>query len=282
MMSNMPIRGIPSPTGRAPVPARLHQVEEPRVRILNGRFDPLTADELVEQVTEAIRTGQRGIVCTVNVAILMTMRSDPQLQRFVDRARWTVADGQPLVWASRLGRRPLPERVTGVDLVDQLCARAAREEVGVYFIGARPRTVRTVAQMLRHRHNGLRIAGVADGYFRPEDAAARARDIARSRAGIVFVGMGVPRQEAFIEEHWEHLGANVVIGVGGSFDVVAGLRRRAPRWLQRAGLEWAYRLAQEPRRLFRRYLTTNCQFLALMFRHELTTRLSTWRPLPRS
>jgi N-acetylglucosaminyldiphosphoundecaprenol N-acetyl-beta-D-mannosaminyltransferase len=234
------------------------------VHILNGRFDRLSADQTVEKLIQAIRAGERGVLCTVNVAILMMMRSDARLQRFVESSRWTVADGQPLVWASHLRQQPLPERITGIDLIDLLCARAARDGIGVYFLGADDKTIRTAVDVLRARHAGLDVRGYADGYFGPEQAHARAKAVAESGAELLFVAMGVPRQEYFIDEQWQHLGARVVIGVGGSFDVGAGLRKRAPVLMQRAGLEWAYRLAQEPRRLFRRYLITNSQFLGLM------------------
>lgn len=235
-----------------------------QIQILNGRFDALSADQTVEELIRAIRAGERGILSTVNVAILMMMRSNPRLQRFVDASRWIVADGQPLVWASHLWQRPLPERVAGIDLIDKLCARAVQEEIGVYFLGAEANTVRAAVRVLRKRHRGLDVRGYADGYFGPGQAQARARVVAESGAALLFVAMGVPRQEHFIEEQWQNLGAQVVIGVGGSFDVIAGLRRRAPAFVQRAGLEWAYRLAQEPRRLFRRYLVTNSQFLGLI------------------
>ena len=234
------------------------------VQILNGRFDRLSTRETVEKLVQAIHAGERGVLCTVNVAILMMMRSDTRLQRFVESSRWTVADGQPLVWASHLRQQPLPERVTGIDLIDLLCARAAREHIGVYFLGADHNTVHTVADVLRRRHPGLDVRGCADGYFGPAQAEARAKAVAQSGAELLFVAMGVPRQECFIEEQWLHLGARVVIGVGGSFDVIAGRRKRAPVAMQRAGLEWVYRLAQEPRRLFRRYLITNSQFVGLM------------------
>lgn len=247
----------------APLPS-LEAARSTQAQILNGRFDKLSADQTVEEVVRTIQAGERGILSTVNVAILMMMRSNPRLQRFVDSSRWTVADGQPLVWASHLRQQALPERVAGIDLIDQLCARAAQEGIGVYFLGAESDTVRAAVAMLRSRHRGLDVRGYADGYFGPEQAEARARAVAESGAGLLFVAMGVPRQEYFIEEQWENLGARVVIGVGGSFDVIAGRRKRAPALVQRAGLEWAYRLAQEPRRLFRRYLVTNSQFLGLM------------------
>lgn len=240
------------------------RVPPSHIQILNGRFDRFSATETVDALMSAIQAGERGVLATVNVAILMMMRSDPGLQRFVDRARWTVADGQPLVWASRLRQNALPARVAGIDLIDQLCARAAQDGIGVYFLGADAGTVGATVAALQNRHPGLDVRGYADGYFGPEQAAARARAIAASGANILFVGMGVPRQEKFIEQQWDSLGAQIVIGVGGSFDVIAGRRRRAPAFLQRAGLEWAFRLAQEPRRLFRRYLVTNSQFLGLI------------------
>lgn len=251
-------------------------------RILNGRFDRLSAGQVVEELIQAIHAGERGTLCTVNVAILMMMRSNARMQRFVDSARWTVADGQPLIWASHLAQQPLPERVTGIDLIDQLCARAVRENIGVYFLGASDKIVRATADALRNRHPGLDVRGYADGYFGPDEAPARARAVAVSGAGLLFVAMGVPRQEYFIEEQWEHLGARVVIGVGGSFDVLAGLRKRAPVFIQRAGLEWAFRVAQEPRRLFKRYLVTNSRFVGLMSWTAVAAALHSRRTFPRA
>jgi N-acetylglucosaminyldiphosphoundecaprenol N-acetyl-beta-D-mannosaminyltransferase len=250
------------------------------IQILNGRFNRISADQTVEELIRAIRAGERGVLSTVNVAILMMMRSNPRLQRFVDSSRWTVADGQPLVWASHLRQQPLPERVAGIDLIDQLCARAVQERIGVYFLGADSSTLRETVEVLRNRHRGLDIRGYADGYFGPEQAEARARAVADSGAELLFVAMGVPRQENFIEEQWENLGARVVIGVGGSFDVIAGRRKRAPALVQRAGLEWAYRLAQEPRRLFKRYLVTNSQFLGLISWSAIAQVSHVRRPIP--
>ena len=163
-------------------------------RILNGRFDRLSGDQVVEELIQTVHAGQRGTLCTVNVAILMMMRSDQRIQRFVDSAKWTVADGQPLIWASHLAQQPLPERVTGIDLIDQLCARAARENIGVYFLGASDKIVRATADALRSRHPGLDVRGYADGYFGPDEAPARARAVAASGAELLFVAMGVPRR----------------------------------------------------------------------------------------
>jgi N-acetylglucosaminyldiphosphoundecaprenol N-acetyl-beta-D-mannosaminyltransferase len=240
-----------------------------RVRLLNASFDPLTSDELVDNVMRDVRDAHRGWVATVNVAVLMQMRQDEVLQRFVDRARWVVADGQPLVWQSRVGARSqtLPERVVGVELVHPICRRAAADGVGVYLLGSSSQVVSTLAAELLGRYPGLTLHW-SDGYFGAEEAADRARRIAESGARILFVGMGVPRQERFIEQQWDHMGVTTAIGVGGSFDVLAGARHRAPRWMQRSGLEWSFRLVQEPRRLGRRYLTTNAQYLRVLVRER--------------
>jgi len=236
-----------------------------RVRLFNGEFDAVTLDECVQQVFADIDQGRTGWLATVNVAILMMMRDSPSLQSFVDRARWTVADGQPLIWASSWFNRKLPERVTGVDLVDRLCEQALARNEGVYCLGATQDVLDGMVARLKERHPGLVVHG-SDGYFSLEQFTERAQRVASTGAKLLFVGMGVPRQEKFIEEQWPHLGVNLAVGVGGSFDVMAGLRRRAPLWMQRVGLEWVYRLIQEPGRLWKRYLVTGMQFGALSLR----------------
>ncbi|HMN92011.1 MAG TPA: WecB/TagA/CpsF family glycosyltransferase [Hydrogenophaga sp.] len=236
-----------------------------RIRLLNGQFDALTLPQTVDAVFERLRSGQRGWLCTVNVAILMMMRSDKRLQDFADRAALVVADGQPLVWCAPWLDQPLPERVAGVDLVHALCQRAAREGRGVYLLGATQETVATLALQLRQRYANLHL-DYADGYFGRDEAADRADRVRASGADILLVGMGVPRQEYFIEEQWDRLGVGMAIGVGGSFDVLSGLRARAPAWVQKIGMEWFYRLIQEPRRLFMRYLVTNSLFVWLVLR----------------
>ena len=234
-----------------------------RVRFLNADYDPLTLEQTVEGVFRHVDNGPRGWLCTVNVAILMMMRSDKRLQSFVDRAALVVADGQPIVWFAPWFGPALPQRVTGVDLVEAICERAAHLGKSIYLLGATEDIVMKLAQRLRERHPNLNV-DFADGYFTKDEAQERADRIRSVGADILFVGMGVPRQELFIEEQWDRLGVGMAIGVGGSFDVLAGLRARAPVWIQKLGMEWFYRLIQEPRRLFIRYLVTNSQFVLLV------------------
>lgn len=235
------------------------------IRILNGRFLPVTLSGCTQKLFADMAAGKSGWLATVNVSILMMMRESPKLQGFVDRATWTVADGQPLVWASRWFGTPLPERVTGVDLVEQICAEAQLRGMGVYFLGASQPVLDALVLKLQSQYPRLSI-GHANGYFPATDATQRAADVAASGASVLLVGMGVPRQEEFIETQWPHLGVKLAIGVGGSFDVLAGLRKRAPHWVQVVGMEWFYRLVQEPGRLWQRYLVTNTQFVFLLLR----------------
>lgn len=241
------------------------------IRIFNGRFLPVTLPGCTQKLFADMAAGKSGWLATVNVSILMMMRENPKLQGFVDRAAWTVADGQPLVWASRWFGTPLPERVTGVDLVEQICAEAQSRGMGVYFLGASQPVLDALVQKLQTRYPRLSI-GHANGYFPAADAAQRAADVTASGASVLLVGMGVPRQEEFIETQWPHLGVKLAIGVGGSFDVLAGLRKRAPHWVQVVGMEWFYRLVQEPGRLWQRYLVTNTQFVLLLLRALLFPR----------
>ena len=235
-----------------------------RVRFLNGQFDPLTLSQTVDAIFRLLDAGRRGWLCTVNVAILMMMRSDVRLQKFVERAALVVADGQPLIWCAPWLGGTLPERVTGLHLVDAICERAAREGTRVYLLGATADVVAKAAQRLRARFERLHIE-YADGYFTKDEGPVRADNIRASGAKILFVGMGVPRQENFLEEQWDRLGVGMAIGVGGSFDVLSGLRAGAPTWVEKIGMEWLFRMIQDPRHLFMRYLVTNTQFVWLVF-----------------
>jgi N-acetylglucosaminyldiphosphoundecaprenol N-acetyl-beta-D-mannosaminyltransferase len=255
--------GVPRP--RSPLPE-----EEPARRRLFGiGVDPLTMDQTVASCVAATVSARQLEIGVVNAAKVVRMRRDPELRAAVAGCDLVLADGQSVVWASRLLRAPLPERVAGIDLFLRLLAEAERRGLGVYFLGARPEVLRRTLAELRRRFPDLRVAGSRDGYYAEPDAAAVADAIAASGADLLFLGMTSPRKERFVAEYGRRTGASVVHGVGGSFDVVAGVVRRAPVAWQRSGLEWLYRALQEPRRLGGRYLTTNVAFLALVLRDLL-------------
>jgi N-acetylglucosaminyldiphosphoundecaprenol N-acetyl-beta-D-mannosaminyltransferase len=237
-----------------------------RVNILGCEFDPWTTVQTIDKIEEFISNNQQGYLCTVNVSILMMMRSDLRLAEFVTKSCMTVADGQPLIKTSNYLNTPLPERVTGVELVDDLASLAKKNNWGIYLLGATQEIVSTVASRLEIKHSNTVISGFSDGYFDKEGAKNRVQEINNSEAKILIVAMGVPRQEIFIEENWQDLNTNFIIGVGGSFDVISGVTKRAPVWMQKASLEWLYRTMQEPRRLFWRYLSTNSKFIYLFIK----------------
>jgi len=226
-------------------------------------IDALTMDEVLARCDEALVTRDRLLVGVVNAAKVVNLHKDPILRESLLEADVLLADGQSVVWASRVLRHPLPERVAGIDLFEGLLSRADVHGHSVYLLGARPDVLAALVTEITSRFPGLRIAGSRDGYFTPDEAQDVAADIAASGADMLFLGMVSPKKETFLAAHGDALGVPVLHGVGGSFDVLAGVTRRAPRAWQRLGMEWAYRLVQEPGRLWRRYLTTNTVYLWL-------------------
>jgi N-acetylglucosaminyldiphosphoundecaprenol N-acetyl-beta-D-mannosaminyltransferase len=228
-----------------------------KVNLYGVDVDVVSVDGTLAWVRSVIHNQGRARIVTLNATGLMNAERDPFFGRFVSGAELVVADGQPLVWASRLFGRRLPERVAGIDLVDRIAGIAAEAGLTVFLLGAEPDTVAAAAVELQQRHPGLIIAGHHHGFL-GACPAATAEKVAASEASILFVGMGSPRQEQFIDRYWGELGVRIAMGVGGSFEVLADRVRRAPVWAQRLGLEWVFRMVQEPRRLAARYLDTFC------------------------
>ncbi len=247
----------------------------PSVDLFGTRVHALSMDETVERVSAAIAERRPLLIGVVNAAKLVTMQRDGLLRESVHSADLTVADGASIVWATRLLGQAVPERVAGIDLMVRLLEQANAHGHRVYFLGARANVLAELLDRIRRNYPNLHIAGARDGYFTAEEEGAVARDIAASRPDLLFVGMSSPKKENFLARWRSHVGPCVCHGVGGSFDVLAGRVRRAPRAWQRCGMEWCYRLLQEPRRLWRRYLVTNCQFagmLALAMAQRLVRR----------
>ena len=182
------------------------------------------------------------------------------------------ADGQAVVWSARLLRQPLPGRVAGIDLMHELLTLAEREGWRVYFLGARREVLDRAVERIRKRHPGLEVAGARDGYFTRDQEPHVREAIRAARPHLLFVAISSPRKEYWLAEHVRALGVPFSMGVGGALDVEAGFVRRAPGWMQRAGLEWLFRLLQDPRRLLRRYVVGNARFLALVARELVRPR----------
>jgi UDP-N-acetylglucosamine 2-epimerase (non-hydrolysing) len=258
-------RPRPGPTAR-PDAAR-----PARRRLFGIGVDPLTIEQTVASCLAATGSARQIEIGVVNAAKIVKMRRDTGLRAAVAGCDLIVADGQAVVWASRLLGAPLPERVAGIDLFLRLLAEAEQRGLSVYFLGARPEVLSRTLAEVRRLFPALIVAGSRDGYYPDADAPAVADAVADSRADLLFLGMTSPRKERFVADYGRRTRASVVHGVGGSFDVLAGTVRRAPVAWQRAGLEWLFRAVQEPRRLGGRYLRTNVAFIALVL-HDLVRR----------
>jgi N-acetylglucosaminyldiphosphoundecaprenol N-acetyl-beta-D-mannosaminyltransferase len=240
-----------------------------RVRLLDLPLDPLTMRQTVEEVERRIAEGPPGAHVSLNAANVVAARADPQYANDLESSDIVSPDGQWVVWTGRLFGLRIPERVTGIDLMLALVSRAPQRGWRLYLVGARPRVVAEVAR--RFRGGGATVVGYRDGYFPSGEDQQVAHEVAASGAQLLFVGLPSPRKERFIVRAARASGVPFSIGVGGSFDVVAGRVRRAPPFAQRIGMEWLYRLAQEPRRLLPRYTVDNARYLGIVAR-ELSRR----------
>ncbi|MDY0964455.1 WecB/TagA/CpsF family glycosyltransferase [Massilia sp. CFBP9026] len=224
---------------------------------------------LVEGFVRARRPHQHVVV---NVDKLVKASRDEDLRRIINACDLVNVDGMPVVWASRLLGKPLKERVAGIDLFEALMGRAADKGWRVFLLGARPDVVREVAATYARRYPGLVLAGVRDGYWQGEDAEAGVvRQVRDSRADLLFVAISSPRKEQFLGLYQAEMRIPFAMGVGGSFDVATGRVKRAPAWMQTAGLEWFFRFLQEPRRMFRRYFIDDMAFIWLVIKEAART-----------
>ncbi len=222
-----------------------------RIRILDRPVNVLNMEQAVARVRRAWGKGKVCQVVTANVEMLHTSLQDQELARILEEAELVTADGAGVLLAARMGGSSLPERVAGFDLMLACLQEAAREGVPVFFLGARPQVLQEALLKISQRFPGLTIAGSHHGYFQDKQGEAIVNQIRVRKPRLLFVALGSPRQEKWIYEYLDRLPPCVAIGVGGSLDVLAGKARRAPAWMQRAGLEWFYRLLQEPSRLRR-------------------------------
>lgn len=218
------------------------------LQILGCRLDPLDSEQAVERILSFAREGGGAQVVTLGTEMVVYAQGDARFRAIVNDAALSLCDTVGLLAVARRRGAPLRERVAGVELIERLSAGAAVQGLPVYLLGGAEGVAADAAAALQRRHAGLRIAGARNGYFRDEESAQIAAVVAASGARILLAGMGFPRQEYWLATHLRETGCGVGIGVGGSFDVIAGRMERAPQTVRRLGLEWLYRLLREPRR----------------------------------
>lgn len=219
-----------------------------KTELLGVEVDTLTLKECVDTVGEYIANGAPHFVVTLNPEISYRAWGDPQLLAVLRRAQLVTPDGVGIVWACKVKGDPVPERVTGIDLMQALLARGAEKGWKVFLLGAAPGVAATAAQNILTQYPGVQIVGVQHGYFQQEEETSIVEAIRQARPDLLFVALGAPRQEQWIVAHQECLGVPVSIGVGGSFDVLSGKVTRVSPWLQKMGLEWLGRVLFHPSR----------------------------------
>ena len=232
-----------------------------RVPILNTYIDALTMEETISEVEKIIARGVPTQHVVINANKVNLMNEDPELKRIVNECPLINADGISILWAAKVLGLPIKERVTGIDLFLNLVKVASEKGYKIYLFGAKEEVVRKVKKVFEEEYPTLQIVGYRNGYFTEEDEPEIVKNMAESGADMMFVAFSSPKKEYWINKYIDQLNIPFVMGVGGSFDVVAGVTERAPKWVQIRGFEWLYRLVQEPRRMWRRYVIGNAQFI---------------------
>lgn len=222
-----------------------------RIEVLNVKIDVVTMKEAVENVEGFIAQKTPHLVVTPNAEIIMMANQDKHFAQIIENADLVVPDGAGVVWAARYNGDPMPERVAGYDLVQNLLQEAASKKYRIYMLGGAPGIVDKAKESAEKRYPGVQIVGIRHGFFTKQEEPEIVNDIITYHPDILLVALGVPRQEKWLAEYMDQIKAPVAIGVGGTFDVMAGAVRRAPLWMQNANLEWLHRLLSEPKRAIR-------------------------------
>jgi N-acetylglucosaminyldiphosphoundecaprenol N-acetyl-beta-D-mannosaminyltransferase len=252
-----------------------------RIRIAGCPVDNYSMGGTIAELCRRIDSRIRTHVVFVNAAKVVQYHQNPALRDVVERADLLLPDGVPILWLSYFKGTPLSGRVAGVDLMERMVGVAERRGYRVFFLGASADIVQKTVEIFQQRYPHLLVAGFHDGYFSLGEEETITDKINQSHADLLLVGMSTPQKELWVDRNLAKLKVSVCEGVGGGFDVVAGLTKRAPLWMQRAGLEWFYRLLQEPGRMWKRYVLWNSSFLLLAFSDLYKgTRKADGKPAP--
>lgn len=221
----------------------------PTQPVLGVPISLLTMQETLDEIEASLKQGRMGYVCTVDASGAVMSRSNPELAEVYRGALLATPDSHGVVWALRHKGIKDCRRVSGIEIADKLCALSSRKGYKVYFLGAAPGVAEQAAERILLKHPGCRIVGTRNGFFTPDDDELVAQEVARAKPDVLLVAMGIPRQEMFIARWQATTGALIAMGVGGTFDVMSGRIRRAPRWVQSVKCEWLWRLLQDPRKI---------------------------------
>lgn len=246
--------------------------KEQRMEFLNTYVDNVTLEEATDIIEGYILERKTRYVVTPNVDHIVKLEDDVEFQKVYDNCDLILTDGMPLVWISKLLKKSIKEKVSGSDLFPKICELSAKKGYKVFLLGAAEGVAEVAAQNLKHKYEGLNIVGTYSpsyGFEKDEDEINKIINIVKnSNTDILAVGLGAPKQEKFIYTYKEKLNIPVSLGIGASIDFEAGNIKRAPKWMQKSGLEWFYRLCKEPKRMYKRYLVDDIKILKLFFKYK--------------
>ncbi|MBB5019574.1 N-acetylglucosaminyldiphosphoundecaprenol N-acetyl-beta-D-mannosaminyltransferase [Chitinivorax tropicus] len=245
-----------------------------RIEVLGCQVDNLSMGETLDRVEEYVKSGTPHQHGCVNVDKVVKAARDDSLRQIINDCELISVDGMPVVWASRLLGVPLKERVAGVDLFENLIKHSAVKGWRVFFLGAKEEVVSGMSRQFIAKYPTLQIAGYRNGYWKPEDEAQVAQMIADAKPDLLFVAISSPKKEQFLGKYQPLMKVPFAMGVGGTFDVMVGKVSRAPRWMQKCGLEWFHRFLQEPRRMFRRYFIEDMYFFWLLLKEMVARKFA--------
>ena len=245
-----------------------------RILFFGIPVDSLTMTETVNIIKNSIKEKRITHHVALNAAKVVNLQKDIALKESIMYCDIINADGQSIVWASKFLGNPLPERVAGIDLMINLVEMASKEKHTIFLLGAEREILKNLVTIYEKKYGSNLIAGFKDGYFKYEEEEEIADMIANSRADMLFVAITSPRKEIFLNKYKDIIKIPFIMGVGGSFDVISGKTRRAPLWIQKIGFEWLYRVIQEPKRMWKRYLIGNSAFLYLVFKEKIKQLLN--------
>jgi len=246
-----------------------------KITLLGCPIDTLSFDDTLRRIEDSIQKRKPIRHCAVNAAKIVQIQNDRKLREIVVSSDVISPDGQSIVWASRFLKKPLPERVTGIDLMQKLLVLASEKSYKVFLLGAKEEVICELKERLKRELPKLNLVGCRNGYFSEAEEEGIVKEINKKKPDILFVGMSSPKKEYWMSKYQGALEVPFCMGVGGSFDVLVGKTKRAPGWMQRVGLEWFYRFLQEPTRMWKRYLVTNTLFIFYLLKEKFLELLDT-------
>jgi N-acetylglucosaminyldiphosphoundecaprenol N-acetyl-beta-D-mannosaminyltransferase len=241
--------------------------QERKINILGIDFSDVSSKDLEKILEETINLNKKIKVCDVNTQILYLYHTDPNYKNYIKTCDYILPDGMSIIVSSKIFRKPLKERLAGIDVMEKIVEISYRKDYKIYLLGAKEEVVKKAAEILNKKFEKNVVVGYRDGYFEKDDYDLVIDDINQKKSNILFVGISYPKREDFISYAFDKLNVNFIMGVGGSFEVLAGVKKRAPKWAQKIGMEWFYRMIQDPKDKFKRYLISHSYYVYLNLKY---------------